>query len=195
MYYSIISHTDYVEMKVLRSQHWWNYVVMATFKDNDWLENFRLSKVTFMHLCDQLHPYIQCQDTHLRKCISVERRVGITLWCLATYGEYGSIGHLFVVARATVCGIVHNTCRAIVNVLLIQYIHYPNSMDEINEVVNGFKMKFGMIQCLGSIGGSHIPVMPPDLNHTDYYNRKRYYSMILQAVLDHNYMFRNINIE
>ena len=64
----------------------------------------------------------------------------------------------------------------------------------LNEVVNGFKTKFGMIQCLGSIDGSHIPVMPPALNHTDYYNRKGYYSMILQAVVDHNYMFRDINI-
>ena len=190
--YSVISHTNYVG--VLRSQHWWNYVVMATFKDKDWLENFRLSKVTFMHLCDQLRPYIQRQDTRLRKCISVERRVGITLWCLATCGEYRSIGHLFGVARGTVCRIVHETCRTIVDVLLNQYIHFPNSMDEINEVVNGFKMKFGMIQCLGSIDGSHIPVMPPALNHTDYYNRKGYYSMILQAVVDHNYMFRDINI-
>ncbi|XP_003389375.1 PREDICTED: protein ANTAGONIST OF LIKE HETEROCHROMATIN PROTEIN 1-like [Amphimedon queenslandica] len=151
---------------VERSQHWWDYVVMSTFKNKDWLENFRLSKSTFMHLCDQLRPYIQHQDTRFRKCISVERRVGITLWCPATCGEYRSIGHLFGVAR----------------------------VDEVKAVVNGFKIKFGMIQCLGSIDGSHIPVMPPALNHTDYYNRKGYYSMILQAVVDHNYVFRDINI-
>ena len=104
-----------------------------------------------------------------------------------------SIGHLFDVAKATVCRIVHNTCRAIVDVLLIQYIHFPNTMDEINKVVNGFKTKFGMIQCLGSVDGSHIPVMPPALNYTDYYNIKGYYSMTLLAV-DHNYMFQDINI-
>ena len=129
-----------------------------------------------MHSCDQLCPHIQHKDTCLRKCISVEQRVGITLWCLATCWEYRSIAHLFGVARGTVCKIVNETCRAIVDTLLSQYIHFPNSVDEIKAVADGFKTKFGMIQCLEAIDGSHIPVMPPALDHTDYYNRKGYYS-------------------
>ena len=75
--------------------------------------------------------------------------------------------------------------------LLNQYIHFPTTDDEIRNVVDGFKNKWGMIQCVGSIDGSHTPVTPPAINHTDYYNRKGYYS-ILQAVVDHNYLFRDI---
>uniref|UniRef100_A0A1X7UXB7 Uncharacterized protein n=1 Tax=Amphimedon queenslandica TaxID=400682 RepID=A0A1X7UXB7_AMPQE len=48
---------------VERSQHWWDYIIMSTFKNKDWLENFRLSKLTSKHWCDQLRPYIQHQDT------------------------------------------------------------------------------------------------------------------------------------
>ena len=33
-----------------------------------------------------------------------------------------------------------------------------------------------------SIDGCHIPIMPPALNHTDYFNRKGWYSIILQAI-------------
>ena len=51
-----------------------------------------------------------------------------------------------------------------------------------------------MIQCAGAIDGSHIPVRPPALSHTDYYNRKRWHSIILQAVVDHEYLFRDINV-
>ena len=75
--------------------------------------------------------------------------------------------------------------------LLNQYIHFPTTDDEIRNAVDGFKNKLGMIQCVGSIDGSHIPVTPPAINHTDYYNRKGYYS-ILQAVVDHNYLFGDI---
>lgn len=40
----------------------------------------------------------------------------------------------------------------------------------------------------------HIPVTPPALNHTDYYNRKGWYSVVLQAVVDHEYLFRDVYV-
>ncbi|XP_062509166.1 uncharacterized protein LOC134185402 [Corticium candelabrum] len=48
--------------------------------------------------------------------------------------------------------------------------------------------------CAGAIDESHIPVSPPALNHTDYYNRKGWYSVILQGVIDHRFLFHEINI-
>ena len=38
----------------------------------------------------------------------------------------------------------------------------------------------------------HVPVTPPAMNHTDYYNRKGWYSMLVQAVVDHELLFRNL---
>ena len=72
-----------------------------------------------------------------------------------------------------------------------EYISFPTG-SELNRVVDGFKDKWDIIQCAGSIDGLHIPVSPPACNHTDYYNRKGWYSVILQAVVDHAYLFRDI---
>ena len=36
---------------------------------------------------------------------------------------------------------------------------------------------------------------PPVLNHTDYYNRKDWYSIVLQGVVDHEYMFRDVYVD
>ena len=165
--------------------------MLGTFTDRDWMENFRVSRSTFQMLCTRLRPSIQRHDTQLRRSICVEHRVAITLWCLATCGEYRTIAHLFGVARCTVCVIVHDTCKAIVDVLLKTYIKFPQG-DELSRVVEGFKSKWGMIQCAGSIDGCHIPVLPPALNHTDYYNRKGWYSMLVQAIVDHNYLFTDV---
>ena len=152
-----------------RSVFWWEHIVLRTFTDQDWVENFRLSWKSFYCLCEQLKPLIQRQNTRLRQAVCVEHRVAITLWCLATCGEYRTIGHLFGVARCTVCIMIHDTCRAIVDILLRKYIQFPQGQ-ELSDVVEGFKNKWGMIQCAGSIDGCHIPVMPAALHHTDFYN-------------------------
>ena len=183
------------QIYVFRSSHWWEHVELSTFTATDWLENFRISRETFTYICQKLKPLIQRQDTKLRKAISVaisvEHRVAITLWCLATCGEYRTIGHLFGIARCTVCVIVHDTCTAIVESMMSQYIVFPHG-DELKEVIDGFVRKWGFLQCAGALDGTHIPVRAPAMNHTDYYNRKGWYSIIVQGVVDHNYLFRNV---
>ena len=146
---------------------------------------------TFSYLCKKLRPAIIRQNTHLRKAISVEQRVAITLWCLATPCEYRTVAHLFGVARSTVCTIVHDTCLAITNSLLKIYISFPTG-ESLKTVINGFEHKWGFPQCVGAIDGCHVPISAPLMNHTDYYNRKGWYSMIIQAIVDHDYIFRDI---
>jgi len=113
---------------------------------------------------------LEKETTRLRKPLSVEC-VAITLWILATACEYRTVAHLFGVARCTVCVVVHETCGAIITKLMALYISFPTG-EQLKEVVQGFKDKRGFLQCGGSIDGSHIPVDPPVMNHTDYYNRK-----------------------
>ena len=45
---------------------------------------------------------------------------------------------------------------------------------------------------LGAIDGSHVPVAAPVLNHSDYFNRKGWYSVVVQAVVDHRYRFLDV---
>jgi hypothetical protein len=48
----------------------------------------------------------------------------------------------------------------------------------LSNIVEGFSQSFNFPQCAGAINGCHIPVTPPALNHSDYYNRKGWYSVI-----------------
>ena len=100
-------------------------IVQETFNETDWTENVRIRKETFIYICDQLKPVIERQDTQLRKAVSVQQRVAITIWCLAMPCEYRTIAHLFGVGRLSVCTIVQETCSAIVNVLMNKYIIFP----------------------------------------------------------------------
>ena len=86
------------------------------------------------------------------------------------------------------CEIVHETCNAIVSSLLTTYIAFPSG-EQLDGVLQNFSTKWGLPQCVGAIDGCHILIAAPLNNHTDYYNRKGFYSMILQGVVDANYRF------
>ena len=174
-----------------RSDYWWSHIVLFTFSNNDWLENFRMSQNTFDLLCSALEPNISKRKTRMREPLPVKKRVAITLWFLATPVEYRTIGHLFGVARCTVCVVVHETCTAIVSLLLKRYICFPQG-NELNYVVEGFMKKWDLPQCVGAIDGSHIPISAPTNNHSDYYNRKGFYSIIIQAIVDFRYRFIDV---
>uniref|UniRef100_A0A1X7UN39 DDE Tnp4 domain-containing protein n=1 Tax=Amphimedon queenslandica TaxID=400682 RepID=A0A1X7UN39_AMPQE len=152
-----------------------------------------MRKETFMYLCKELDKEVRKKDTHLRCAITVELRVAIIIWFLSTGTPYRVLAHLFGVSRSSICLIIRQVCTAIVKVLMRKYIKYPSGSALIS-VIDGFKAKCGFPNCGGAIDGSHIPISSPVEFHSDYYNRKGWYPMIIQAVADHNDRFLNIYI-
>ena len=108
-------------------------------------------------------------DTKFRKTISVEKRVAITIWRLATGSDYRTIGHLFGVAKGTTCVIFHNVCEAIKLKLMPKHITWPEH-EHLKAIVADFANNIGFPQCAGAIDGTHILIITPDTNAKDYYN-------------------------
>ena len=51
-----------------------------------------------------------------------------------------------------------------------------------------------MPMCAGTIDGTRIPILAPEESHLVYVNRKGYHSIIMQAVVDSNYIFTDVVI-
>ena len=101
-----------------------------------------------------------------------------------------SLAWRFVVGKSTACEIVNDVCEAIVDVLLSTVLKWPTG-GALRTVVDGFLQIWGSPQCAGAIDGTHIPIVAPPQSSTDYYNRKGFYSIVLQAVVDHKYRYNN----
>ena len=176
-----------------RSENWWDGIVIARFTDEDWLKNFRMRKATFTFICEKLHPYLHRQDTNMRKALSVKKRVAVALWRLATGSYFNTIGHLFGISEASASCICDEVCAVVASKLLKIFVRLPAG-PELSEVINDFEERWGFPQCAGAIDGSHIPIKAPLDYHADYYNRKGWYSVILQGLVDSKYRFRDINV-
>jgi hypothetical protein len=151
-----------------RCRTWSDRVFRANmWQDEDWIENLRMSRATFLYICDRLRPYIQRQDRRMRRALPVEDRVALTLWKLATPGEFRTLNHLFGLGRSTICTIVHDTCQAICEVLLASYLKFPSG-DRLTDVVNGYDDVWDVPQCAGCIDGMHVPIKAPTEHPADY---------------------------
>ena len=150
--------------------------MVGLYREGWWKENLRMSRHTFTIIYAVLRPYIEKQNTRMREAISVEKRVAVTVWKLATNIEYRTLSALFGIGRSTVGEIIIETCKAITK-LLPRYVKIPRG-DSLKEVIKGFEECWGFPQAAGAIDGSHIPIIKPKDSASDYYNRKGYYSII-----------------
>ena len=157
----------------------WKSAIDGVFGGYWFWDNLRMHK-------DILHvkPHLSKKVTRLRRPISVDECVAVTLWRLATNVEYRTIACLFGLGTFTVGKIVLETCEVIVKVLLPKFVKFPSSKLAIKEIVDGFENIWGFPQAVGAIDGTHIPVLKPVDSPSDYYNRKSYYSIIIQGVVD-----------
>uniref|UniRef100_A0A8C8RH98 Putative nuclease HARBI1 n=1 Tax=Pelusios castaneus TaxID=367368 RepID=A0A8C8RH98_9SAUR len=136
----------------------------------------------------ELAPALLRKDTRMRSAISVEKRVAIALWKLATPDCYRSVANQFGVGRSTVGIALSQVCRAINRLLLRRTVTLGN----VRDIIEGFK-ELGFPNCGGAIDGTHIPILAPDHLASEYINRKGYFSMVLQALVDHRGRFTDIN--
>ena len=101
----------------------------------------------------------------MRKAISTETRLAVTLYYLASTAEFRTIAHLFGVSTSFVCICVKEVSEA-VNQKLSGIINFPHN-DDLVQVMAGYEEKWGIPMCAGAIDGTHIPILAPEESHTD----------------------------
>ena len=176
-----------------RAKTFWS-MAKDQWTDNDWVTNLRMSQLTFEKLCEELAPFVERRDTNYRKAISVRERVAITLYRLADTASYRTVSNLFGVGKSTVCQIVLEICSSIVEVLFKRLVHLPVTRQDVETEVEAFFKRAGFPQVVGAVDGCHVAILAPNENPADYVNRKGFYSIILQGLVDSDYLFRDVYV-
>ncbi|XP_078594731.1 uncharacterized protein LOC144872428 [Branchiostoma floridae x Branchiostoma japonicum] len=171
----------------------WQKFVQGTLCDAEFYKRFRMTRDTFQMICDKLNPVLEKSDTRMRLAIPTKKRLAICIYWLASGDLMRSVADLFGVSEGSVSLIVHKVCDAINEVLFRDYLSFPTGQ-KLKETIQGYKERWGFPQCAGAIDGSHIPIKAPSKNPNDFYNRKGFYSVILQGVVDHMSRFTMIDI-
>ncbi|XP_075759624.1 uncharacterized protein LOC112545077 isoform X1 [Pelodiscus sinensis] len=94
------------------SSDWWDRIVLESWGDQQWTQNFRMRRDTFLELCEWLAPALHRRDTRMRPAIPLQKRVAIALWKLSTPDSYRSVGNQFGMGRSTVGAVLMQVRRS-----------------------------------------------------------------------------------
>ncbi|XP_053670264.1 uncharacterized protein LOC128720610 [Anopheles nili] len=177
--------------KLSRNDKWFRELFEQEDNDEELLEHFRMDREMYEALVDTLkqdlapHPLLAAQSC------STEKKVGIGLYKLTTGADYTTIGNQFGVHKATVKNCVHQFCKSMVKYYMDSEIFLPDQ-EEILELNKAFEEKSDIPMIMGAMGRAHIPITPSLADSKNYINSKKWPSLILQAVVDNNHVFRHI---
>ena len=176
-----------------RPQNCFKNLLASPALDFLWKEHFRVTRGTFEFLCDLVRVKLQKQHTRFRAPVSVEERVGLALWRLATGNSYRSCGLQFGLGKSTAKVICSEFEQAIFY-LKDRFIKFPLTNEENGEKIDEFEELYGIPQIVGAVDGCHIEINAPPENYEDYFNRKQHYSVNLQAIVDANLKFIHASV-
>ena len=163
-----------------RPQNWFRVLLANRDMGTLWKVHFRVTRSTFNALCDLVRGDLQKQHTRMRSPVSVDERVTIGLWRLATGDSFKSCGLQFGIGMST----AKNICAEFELCLFRLKDQFTLTRQELQELMDEFEEEYGIPQIVGAIDGCNIEINVPPDNHEDYFNRKQHYSVNLQAIVN-----------
>lgn len=94
---------------------------------------------------------------------------------------------------STISSIVNETMEVLW--VKLQPLHMPiPTKDNFLKIAQRFYDKWHIPHCLGAVDGRHIRIKKPAKSGSLYYNYKKFYSIVLQAVIDADYKYLFIDL-
>lgn len=97
--------------------------------------------------------------------------------------SFRSLAFSFRMGASTVAKIVYHTCEAIWMQLVRVHMPQPTS-EQLKRVADDYYIKWQFPNCIGAIDGKHCRIKRPNHSGSEYFNYRKFFSVVLQAVAD-----------
>ncbi|CAN6968001.1 hypothetical protein Bca4012_080606 [Brassica carinata] len=184
-----------------RTTDWWDRVSRPDFPEEEFRREFRMSRPTFDLICEELDATVTKKNTMLRDAIPAPKRVAVCVWRLATGAPLRHVSERFGLGISTCHKLVIEVCRAIYDVMMPKYLHWPASDPEIQSTKRKFESIHKVPNVVGSIYTTHVPIIAPKVHVAAYFNKrhternqKTSYSITVQGVVNAEGIFTDVCI-
>jgi hypothetical protein len=151
-------------------------------------QHTKLHRSIFHYLCSIVAPSLVREDIHLKESISLETRVAISLSRLSIGNTLQMYGEVYGISRSSASIIIREFCTTIKKHLKPLVIR-KQIESSLRAMAAEFEKLHRIPYIIGTIDGSHIPIIAPPIDPTSYYYRKGFYSTLLQRAVDKDCKF------
>ncbi|XP_045509279.1 uncharacterized protein LOC123704830 [Colias croceus] len=153
-----------------------------------------MTVTTFDYILNAVQTQLSKPETNfIALTISPAQKLLLTLRYLSTGMSFQSLAFSFRLGATTVGNIIYTTCEAIWDQLV--HIHMPQpTMEHLKKIANDYYEKWQFPNCIGSIDGKHCRIKKPKHSGSEYFNYRKFFSLVLQAVADADKKFIVIEV-
>ncbi|RZC48910.1 hypothetical protein C5167_017334 [Papaver somniferum] len=157
---------------------------------------FRVTRNTYDYICSLVREDLVSRPPSgliniEGRLLSVEKQVAIALRRLASGESQVSVGRSFGVGQSTVSQVTWRFIEAIEE-RARHHLRWPEP-DQAEEIKARFEVSFGLPNCCGAVGATHIIMTLPAVETSDdWCDEVKNYSMFLQGIVDDELRFLDI---
>ena len=167
------------------------YIRSGRYDDEEFRQRFRLTKLSFSNLLDQLKEVYEDPKTNRGLPITLNIKLASFLPTLATNCFQLSTADHLDISQASVSRIFHEILD-ILFALREEFIFWPGD-EENKQISRRFFTKTGIPGIVGCIDGSLIKIKAPTRNEHEFVCRKGFHAINMAAVCDDRHLFRWVN--
>ena len=165
----------------------------STYSEKRFKKNFRVSRQAFRLIHELIKTDIS-KATLIEDPVSSERRLVICLYRLSKGEYYHTIADLIGIGEATVCCVVREVAKAIVENLWSKYVdgYFPTNSNVLHQKIREMEQEWQFSYAYVAIDGCHIPLKCPAGGLEackEFHNFKNVYSITLMPMVDANCKF------
>ena len=171
--------------------------ILPAYSDFNFRRCVRVPRSVFAYLLDTLSVHVS-DPPHFggRTAVSAGKKIAMFLKFLGSKATNLDIAQTFDVTESTFIKGRRQVCSAILHHVLPSTIKWP-TLHEMQEISNSVDLsgQHRFPNAIGFLDGSHIPIWRPHVVNSDaYYNRKNFFSVVLQGVCMDDMTFSDVSV-
>ena len=143
----------------------------------------------FYEILQRIDHRIRKRNSNFRRALEPGLKLTVTLRHLASGLDYPSLQWDFRVKECTISKFVPLVCQAILDEFKEEVLTCPVTEDEWREIAEVFKTRWNLPHACGALDGKHVAIRCPPNSGSTFFNYKKFYSIVLLALVDGDYKF------